>query len=90
MLNGKRLVVVMPSYNAAKTLVKTVADVPRDIVDEAVRLLRIGGVFIMEHGDLQGEALRAFAESSVYWEGVTTLKDLTGRDRMLVARRIGA
>jgi len=34
MLNGKKLVVVMPSYNAAKTLVKTVADVPRDIVDE--------------------------------------------------------
>ncbi|MFL6467713.1 MAG: glycosyltransferase family 2 protein [Pyrinomonadaceae bacterium] len=34
MLNGKRLVVVMPSYNAAKTLVKTVADVPRDVVDE--------------------------------------------------------
>src|SRR4051812_48628718 len=34
MLNGKKIVVVMPSYNAAKTLVKTVADVPRDIVDE--------------------------------------------------------
>jgi release factor glutamine methyltransferase len=64
--------------------------VPRDIVDEAVRLLRIGGLLIMEHGDLQGEALRAFAESSVYWEDVATLKDLTGRDRMLVARRIGA
>ena len=34
MLNGKKIVVVMPSYNAAKTLMKTVADVPRDIVDE--------------------------------------------------------
>jgi len=64
--------------------------VPRAIIDESVRLLRIGGVLIVEHGDRQGEQLRAFAESSVYWEDVTTLKDLTGRDRMLVTRRIGA
>lgn len=34
MLNGKKIVVVMPSYNAARTLVKTVSEVPRDIVDE--------------------------------------------------------
>ena len=64
--------------------------VPKDITDEAVRLLRIGGVLIVEHGDRQGLAMREFASSSVYWEGVSTLKDLTGRDRMLVARRIGA
>ena len=36
MLNGKRIVVVMPSYNAAKTIAATVGDVPRDIVDEIV------------------------------------------------------
>src|SRR5215203_5827745 len=34
MLNGKKIVVVMPSYNAARTLARTVAEVPRDIVDE--------------------------------------------------------
>ncbi len=34
MLNGKRIVVVMPSYNAAKTIAATVGEVPRDIVDE--------------------------------------------------------
>lgn len=34
MLNGKKIVVVMPSYNAAKTLAPTVEDVPREIVDE--------------------------------------------------------
>ncbi len=34
MLNGKKIVVVMPSYNAAKTLAPTVDEVPRDIVDE--------------------------------------------------------
>jgi release factor glutamine methyltransferase len=64
--------------------------VPKDIIDESVRLLRIGGVLIVEHGDRQGAQLREFAESSVYWDDATTLKDLTGRDRMLVTRRIGA
>jgi glycosyltransferase involved in cell wall biosynthesis len=34
MLNGNKIVVVMPSYNAARTLARTVAEVPRDIVDE--------------------------------------------------------
>jgi glycosyltransferase involved in cell wall biosynthesis len=34
MLNGKKIGVVMPSYNAAQTLVRTVEEVPRDIVDE--------------------------------------------------------
>jgi len=64
--------------------------VPRAIIDEAVRLLRIGGTLIVEHGDRQGQALRDFATSSVYWEDAATMQDLTGRDRMLVARRIGA
>jgi glycosyltransferase involved in cell wall biosynthesis len=34
MLNGKKIVVVMPAYNAARTLGKTVAEIPREIVDE--------------------------------------------------------
>lgn len=34
MLNSKKIVVVMPSFNAAKTLERTVAEIPRDIVDE--------------------------------------------------------
>lgn len=34
MLNGKKIIVVMPAYNAAKTLAKTVADIPRGVVDE--------------------------------------------------------
>lgn len=33
MLNGKKVAVVMPAYNAAKTLEKTVGEIPRDIVD---------------------------------------------------------
>lgn len=34
MLNNQKIVVVMPAYNAAKTLAQTVAEIPREIVDE--------------------------------------------------------
>jgi glycosyltransferase involved in cell wall biosynthesis len=34
MLNGQKIIVVMPAFNAAKTLEQTVAEIPRDIVDE--------------------------------------------------------
>jgi len=34
MLNGKKIVVVMPAYNADRTLRRCVAEVPPDIVDE--------------------------------------------------------
>ncbi|WP_062380230.1 peptide chain release factor N(5)-glutamine methyltransferase [Demequina pelophila] len=64
-------------------------EVPRAIIDEAQRLLRVGGTLVMEHGDEQGPALRAYAESSEWWGDVHTLTDLTGRDRMLVATRTG-
>lgn len=33
MVNGKKVAVVMPAYNAEKTLEKTYAEIPRDIVD---------------------------------------------------------
>jgi glycosyltransferase involved in cell wall biosynthesis len=36
MLNGQKIIVVMPAYNAARTLAKTVAEIPRGIVDEIV------------------------------------------------------
>jgi glycosyltransferase involved in cell wall biosynthesis len=36
MLEGRKIVVVMPAYNAAKTLRKTYDEVPKDIVDEVL------------------------------------------------------
>ena len=36
MLNGKKIVVVMPAYNAAKTLLKTYDEIPKDIVDSII------------------------------------------------------
>ena len=36
MINGKKIVVVLPAYNADQTLVKTFAEIPFDIVDETI------------------------------------------------------
>lgn len=36
MLNGKKIVVVMPAYNAEKTLEQTYKEIPFDIVDEVI------------------------------------------------------
>ena len=36
MYNNKKVVVVLPAYNAANTIEKTIAEVPVDIVDDIV------------------------------------------------------
>jgi len=36
MLNARRIIVVMPAYRAEKTLARTYAGIPRDIVDEVI------------------------------------------------------
>lgn len=36
MINGKRIIVVMPAYNAEKTLETTYKEIPMDIVDEVI------------------------------------------------------
>lgn len=36
MLNGHKIVVVMPAYNAAQTLARTNAEIPRDYVDDVI------------------------------------------------------
>src|SRR5436305_11177291 len=36
MLNGKKLIVVMPAYNAARTLRQTYSEVPLEFVDEVI------------------------------------------------------
>ena len=36
MLNNKKIVIVLPAYNAAKTLERTYKEIPFDIVDDVV------------------------------------------------------
>jgi glycosyltransferase involved in cell wall biosynthesis len=36
MINGKKIIVVMPAYNAEKTLEQTFKEIPKDVVDEVI------------------------------------------------------
>lgn len=62
-------------------------DVPRAVIVTAARLLRPGGLLVMEHADVQGAQTRDAAAASGDFDQIETRQDLTGRDRMLVARR---
>lgn len=62
-------------------------EVPRGIAIAAARLLRKGGVFVMEHGDEQGAAVRAMLAAMGEWSGIVTGTDHAGRDRFVVATR---
>ncbi len=59
-------------------------EIPRAVVARASRMLRPGGVLVMEHDAGQGAALRETARA-VGMEQVRTGQDLTGRDRYLLA-----
>ena len=61
-------------------------DVVRALSVTAQRLLRPGGVLVIEHGELQGAEIRALLTADG-WRGATTQRDLTGRDRSTVAVR---
>ena len=65
MFHGKRVVVVMPAYNAARTLERTFREIPLDLVDEVVvtddassddtaAIARRLGLRTLVHGDNRG------------------------------------
>jgi release factor glutamine methyltransferase len=60
--------------------------VPRAVVATAARLLRPGGVFVMEHAEVQAAAVREIVRAAGLVQ-VSTGTDLTGRDRYVSARR---
>jgi release factor glutamine methyltransferase len=59
-------------------------DVIRLVEQAARRLLKPGGLVVVEHSDRQGESAPAVFEG---WLEVEDHKDLTGRDRFVTARR---
>ena len=61
--------------------------VPRGVVAAAGRLLRPGGLLVMEHAEVQSSAARALVAATGLFDASTTATDLSGRDRMVVARR---
>lgn len=65
---------------------RTGLELPVAVERAALRLLRPGGLFLMEHGWLQGRASRKLCDSK-NWEAVRTGRDLAGRERFLSAVR---
>lgn len=62
-------------------------EVPRGVTRAAARLLAPGGLYVMEHAEVQAEAARDMVTAVGGFEDVRTACDLTGRPRMVVARR---
>lgn len=60
-------------------------EVPRSVVAMAVRLLKPGGLFVMEHAEVQGPVVRQLVTDAGFTD-VRTIDDLTGRPRAVVAR----
>ncbi|WCM56449.1 peptide chain release factor N(5)-glutamine methyltransferase [Microbacterium sp. EF45047] len=61
-------------------------DVVRVISRRAAELLRPGGMLVLEHGELQGEAIRGILTGDG-WRAPATHQDLTRRDRATTALR---
>jgi release factor glutamine methyltransferase len=61
-------------------------DVVRALSATAARLLHRGGTLVLEHGELQGAAIRELL-SADGWNAVATHRDFTTRDRATVALR---
>jgi release factor glutamine methyltransferase len=65
-------------------------DVIRLVQQAARRLLRRGGLLVVEHSDRQGQTAPALLEQVGGWTEVADHRDLAGRDRYVTARRSGA
>lgn len=65
-------------------------EVPRGIVAAAARLLRPGGLLVLEHAEVQDAAARAMVDATGAFTPAVTRSDLTGRARMVIARRTAA
>ncbi|WBL18638.1 N5-glutamine methyltransferase family protein [Citricoccus sp. NR2] len=61
--------------------------IPLRIADAAARLLRPGGLFLMEHDETHATALVEALQTSGFWDAVTVHLDLADRPRFLSARR---
>ncbi len=61
-------------------------DTPRAVIERAGLLLRPGGLFVMEHADVQGAAITQLLGAGP-WSDVVDHLDLAGRPRVVTARR---
>jgi release factor glutamine methyltransferase len=61
-------------------------DIVRRLSVRAQELLHPGGLLVIEHGELQGEAIRDILTADG-WRAAATHRDLTLRDRTTTALR---
>ena len=61
-------------------------DIVRVLSARALRLLRAGGLLVIEHGELQGRQIRDLLTADG-WRAADTHPDLTHRDRATIAIR---
>lgn len=61
--------------------------IPLEIAARAAVLLRAGGLFVMEHADVQGMSLPAALKTTGFWVTVQDHEDLNGRPRAVSALR---
>lgn len=60
-------------------------EVPRQFIDAASRLLKVGGLLVIEHGEEQGEAIASILSTD--FEDIVTHQDLNHRPRWISAIR---
>jgi len=61
--------------------------IPLQVATRAASLLRQGGLFVMEHADVQGDSLLAALTATGLWQDVQDHEDLNGRPRAVTALR---
>ncbi len=80
MLKGKKIIVVMPAYNAARTLSATYHEVPHEIVDEVimvddksydetVQVAKKLGILTIQHDYNKGMAATRRPVTKLPWNG---------------------
>ena len=63
--------------------------IPLEVAARAAVLLRAGGLFVMEHADVQGDSLPAALRATGMWRDIEDHQDLNGRPRAVTAIRAG-
>jgi release factor glutamine methyltransferase len=61
--------------------------IPLEVAARGAFLLRPGGLFVMEHADVQGDLLSAALGATGLWQDIADHEDLNGRPRAVTARR---
>jgi release factor glutamine methyltransferase len=61
--------------------------IPLEVAARGAVLLRPGGMFVMEHADVQGDGLAAALAATGLWQDIADHEDLNGRPRVVTAVR---